>query len=76
MQKPVIVSLTEEGKIALLKRIECSDLSIDEKEVLGDLVQFMSTLKEKLKKSEITINNLKRLFGCNSETLKKLLQMP
>lgn len=75
MQKPAIAQLSVEEQITLLKKLETNELTADEKIIISDLVRFTAQLKEKLKSSEITINNLKRLFGCNGEALKKLLQM-
>jgi hypothetical protein len=76
MKKPAIAQLNAEEQATLLKKFEANELNENEKIIVSDLIRFTAQLKEKLKNSEITINNLKRLFGCNSETLKKLLQMP
>lgn len=76
MQKPAITQLSAEEQATLLKKVKANELSENEKVIVSDLIEFTAQLKEKLKSSEITINRLKRLFGCNGETLKKLLQMP
>jgi hypothetical protein len=74
MQKPSIIDLNTQEKSALLEKIQSSNLLSSEKKALEELVQFTLQLQEKLKSSEMTISNLKRLFGCSSESLKKLLQ--
>jgi hypothetical protein len=76
MQKPAIAQLNAEEQVTLLKKIEANELNENERIIISDLILFTAQLKEKLKNLEITINNLKRLFGCSGEALKKLLQMP
>lgn len=74
MQQPSFLKLTYEEQKSLIDKIETNQLNDSEKAMISDVIQFILSLQEKVNTSEIKISNLKRLFGSNSESLKKLLQ--
>ena len=74
MKKPKIVELNQGERDALIKRVGDSNLDDSSKGEILNTIDFAIELQRQLQDSKISIATLKRLFGSDSETLKKLLQ--
>jgi hypothetical protein len=74
MKKPDIIDLNPKARESLLKEIGDSNLEDATKDAVLNTIDFTIELQQQLKEAKISIANLQRLFGCDGETLKKLLQ--
>ena len=74
MKKPVIVQLNQTEREALLAEIINSQLKDSTKETISNTIDFAIELQRQLKEAKITMGMLKKMFGSDGESLKKLLQ--
>ena len=75
MKKPSIVNCSAEERQKIIQIVEQEMQTPSCKNTVIEALDFINVLIEKLKSSNITIHQLKRMFGFNSEQLKKLMQI-
>lgn len=74
MKKPVIAALNQFERENIKQEIVDSPLTFSTKEAILNTVDFAIELQQQLKEAKISIGKLKKMFGADSEVLKKLLQ--
>lgn len=74
MKKPVIVSLNQFERENIKQEIVDSLLISSTKEAVLNTFDFAIELQQQLKEAKISIGKLKKMFGADSEVLKKFLQ--
>ena len=74
MKKPVIAHLNQSEREALLTEVNNSQLKDSTKETISNTIDFAIDLQRQLKDAKISIGMLKKMFGSDGESLKKLLQ--
>jgi transposase len=72
MKKPKRLDFTEEEVDALITRIECGQLKIDDFPLLADVLRAMVWLEHELKEKRLSIKRLRFIFGIKTEKLHKL----
>lgn len=71
-KEPKHLEITEKDVEALLKHLETSNLSDEEKHQLKEIVLAMLWMGQKLEDKELSIRKLQRLFGIKTEAASKL----
>ncbi|MCX7338728.1 MAG: hypothetical protein NTX76_05570, partial [Alphaproteobacteria bacterium] len=61
-KKPETIEMTEEERDALLKRIQDSTLSTEDRVLVNKCLNFMTWLQDQLQHSKISIDKLRKLF--------------
>jgi hypothetical protein len=74
MKKPVIAGLNQSEREEIKKEVEESNMNASAKEAMLNTIDFMIDLQRQLKEAKISMGMLRKMFGSNSEVLKKLLQ--
>jgi len=74
MKKPVIVGLNQFEREDIKNEIASSELNVATKEAVLNTIDFTIELQRQLKEAKISMGMLKKMFGSDSEVLKKLLQ--
>ena len=74
MKKPVIAQLNQSEREDLLEEVKNSQLKASTKEAISNTIDFTIELQRQLKDAKISMGMLKKMFGSDGESLKKLLQ--
>ena len=74
MKKPVIIGLNAAEREAIKKRVSDNNLDDHSKEAVLNIIDFTIELQRQLKEAKISMGMLRKMFGSDSEVLKKLLQ--
>ncbi|MDR3491131.1 MAG: hypothetical protein P4M12_03690 [Gammaproteobacteria bacterium] len=74
MKKPVIIGLNDAEREAIKKRVSDNNLDDHSKEAVLNIIDFTIELQRQLKEAKISMGMLRKMFGSDSEVLKKLLQ--
>ncbi len=72
MEYPKHISFSQEDILHLAQRIETSNLSTEDRDLILQLVDFNSWLENMLQEAKISISRLKRIFGISARTPKKI----
>ena len=75
MKKPAIANLTHRERKELIDSVSNNSYDEKEKTTVIEALGFIDKLIMDLETSKISIATLKKLFGSQSEQLKKLLQV-
>jgi hypothetical protein len=74
MKKPVIAGLNQSERENIKRKVGDSNLDDGSKEAVLNTIDFAIELQRQLKEAKISIGKLRKMFGSDSEVLKKLLQ--
>jgi hypothetical protein len=74
MKKPVIAGLNQCEREDIKNEIISSELNVSTKETVLNTIDFAIELQKQLKDAKISMGKLRKMFGSDSELLKKLLQ--
>jgi hypothetical protein len=74
LHKPPIIELSPPERQSLLKQVNENNLDDTGKATVLGTINFALNLQSQLNEAQLTIANLKKLFDCGGESLKKLLQ--
>jgi hypothetical protein len=74
MKKPVIAGLNQSEREDIKKKVGDSNLDDGSKEAVLNTIDFAIELQRQLKEAKISMGKLRKMFGSDSEVLKKLLQ--
>ena len=74
MKKPVIAGLNQSEREDIKRKIGGSNLDDSSKETVLNTIDFAIELQHQLKDAKLSMGKLRKMFGSDSELLKKLLQ--